>query len=407
MSDTANPASTLPAPSFLPDADGLDPNLILADMIAEFEQASGRKLYPAQVERLLINLYAYRETLVRNAIQYAGQQNLLAFANYPMIDYLGQLVGVARAGAVAAVCTIQFTLVNALTVDLTIPAGTEVGTSDGNFVFATSGDLLIPKGSTTGSVQATCTTTGSGANGYLAGQVNVLIGGNALVADAVNTTATIGGSEIESDDHLRMRIQAAPNQFSTAGPTGSYRFWAISADPSVVDALVTSPSPGTIDVYVLTGPVTKQPAAGPNPVGIASPEVLNAVNTALSAATVRPLCDTVRVFPVTEVDYAVSATMMLFANADPASTMAAANAAAVALAIEVGSQIQRDIVPSQWIAALSVFGVCEVTLALNATAGGGVLNPATDGRFILQAGQWANCVGIALTPVVGVENETS
>lgn len=407
MSDTANPASTLPAPSFLPDTDGLDPNLVLADMIAEFEQASGRKLYPAQVERLLINLYAYRETLVRNAIQYAGQQNLLAFANYPMIDYLGQLVGVARAGAVAAVCPIQFTLLNALTVDLTIPAGTEVGTSDGNFIFATSSDLLIPKSAVVAATRATCTTPGSGANGYLAGQVSVLMGANALVASAVNTTATAGGSEIESDDHLRMRIQAAPNQFSTAGPAGGYRFWTIGADPSVVDALVTSPSPGTIDVYVLTGPITEQPAAGPNPVGIASPGVLNAVSTALSAATVRPLCDTVRVFPVTEVDYTVSATITLFANADPASTMAAANAAAVALAIEVGSQIQRDIVPSQWIAALSVFGVYEVTLVLSATAGGSAVNPTADGRFVLQAGQWANCVGITLTPVVGVESETS
>jgi hypothetical protein len=55
---------SLPPPVFVNDADGLDPNLILADMIAEFEAASGRTLQPAQVERLLINLYAYRESLV-------------------------------------------------------------------------------------------------------------------------------------------------------------------------------------------------------------------------------------------------------------------------------------------------------------------------------------------------------
>ncbi len=79
----------LPPPAFVSDASGLDPNLILADMVAEFETAAGRTLQPAQVERLLINLYAYRESLVRNAIQYAGQQNLLAYATLPMIDYLG------------------------------------------------------------------------------------------------------------------------------------------------------------------------------------------------------------------------------------------------------------------------------------------------------------------------------
>ena len=47
---------SLPPTTFVNDADGLDPNKILADMIAEFEAASGRTLQPAQVERLLINL---------------------------------------------------------------------------------------------------------------------------------------------------------------------------------------------------------------------------------------------------------------------------------------------------------------------------------------------------------------
>src|SRR5438128_11359102 len=106
----------LPPPRFVNDADGLDPNLILADMIAAFESAAGRTLQPAQVERLLINLYAYRESLVRNAIQYAGQQNLLAYASFPMIDYLGQLLGVSRLPAQAAVTTLQFTLPAPLTI---------------------------------------------------------------------------------------------------------------------------------------------------------------------------------------------------------------------------------------------------------------------------------------------------
>ena len=119
--------SSLPPPTFIKDADGLNPNLILADMVAAFQAAAGRTLQPAQVERLLINLYAYRESLVRNAIQYAGQQNLLAFAVFPMIDYLGQLLGVSRLGAQGAVTTLQFTLQNALTLPYTIAAGTRSG----------------------------------------------------------------------------------------------------------------------------------------------------------------------------------------------------------------------------------------------------------------------------------------
>src|ERR1700684_854587 len=93
---------SLPPPGFVSDADGLDPNFILADMVTAFQAAAGRTLQPAQVERLLINLYAYRESLVRNAIQYAGEQNLLAYAAFPMLDYLGQLLGVTRLAAQGA-----------------------------------------------------------------------------------------------------------------------------------------------------------------------------------------------------------------------------------------------------------------------------------------------------------------
>src|SRR6202050_1601917 len=126
---------SLPPPVFVNDADGLDPNLILADMVAEFEAAAGRTLYPAQIERLLINLYAYRESLVRNAIQYAAEQNLLAFASFPMIDYLGQLLSVTRVASQAAITTLQFTLTESLTIEYVVAAGTQVGTNDGQDAF--------------------------------------------------------------------------------------------------------------------------------------------------------------------------------------------------------------------------------------------------------------------------------
>ena len=45
---------------------------------------------------LLINLVAYRESLLRIAIQEAAKQNLVNYALYPMLDYLGELVGVFR-----------------------------------------------------------------------------------------------------------------------------------------------------------------------------------------------------------------------------------------------------------------------------------------------------------------------
>jgi phage-related baseplate assembly protein len=383
---------TLPPPIFVNDADGLDPNKILADMIAEFETASGRRLQPAQVERLLINLYAYRESLVRNAIQFAGEQNLLAFASFPMLDYLGQLLGVSRLASQPAMTMIQFTLTSTLTVPFTIAAGTTVGTSDGLFAFATGTILTIAAGATTGSVAATATAPGAAANGYLPGQVNVQLNPSALVASVSNTTTTAGGSAPETDDHLRSRIQAAPNQFSVAGPVGAYRFFAISADPTIVDAQIVSPAPGVVNVYVLTGPVTVQPAAAPNSAGIASSLLRAKVAAALNAESVRPLTDTVNALAVTEVDYQIVATVTLYSDADPTATIAAANEAAEELALELAAKIQRDIVPSQIVAALSVAGVYEVTLTAPASL------------MTLSVGQWANCTAITLTAAFASEH---
>lgn len=75
-----------------------DPATITNEIIAQYELATGKTVYPAQIERLLIDLIAYRETLLRAAINDAARQNLVRFARAPMLDYLGELVGVARLG---------------------------------------------------------------------------------------------------------------------------------------------------------------------------------------------------------------------------------------------------------------------------------------------------------------------
>ena len=382
---------SLPIPQFVNDADGLDPNAILNDMVASFQLVTRRTLYPAQVERLLIDLYAYRESLVRNAIQYAAQQCLVAFAAFPMLDYLGQLVGVTRLPSQGASCTLQFTLQSARATPFEVPAGTLIGTQDGAFAFATQNDLSIPAAGTTGTVTALCTTPGTEANGYAVGRVSLQLNPNPQISAVTNTTVTSGGGAIETDAHLRDRIQAAPNRFSVAGPSGAYRFWALTADPSIIDVSVTTPVPGAVNVYVLVGPVS-QPATMPNSGAIASAELLAKVQNIVNSNSIRPLTDTVNSLAVSEVDYAISGTVTLYSDADPASTMAAANAAATTFAQNLAMRIQRDIVPEEIIAAIgSVPGVYRVQLT-------------SPGYQQLAAGQWANCTAITLGQVIGSEH---
>lgn len=101
-----------------------DPQAIVRSMTASYEQATGQKLYPAQVEQLLINLFAYRESLLREAINTTARQNLVSFASAPMLDYLGELVGTYRLPATTASTRLKFSPDEPAGRDVIIPAGT-------------------------------------------------------------------------------------------------------------------------------------------------------------------------------------------------------------------------------------------------------------------------------------------
>lgn len=79
----------------------------------------------------------------------------------------------------------------------------------------------------------------------------------------------------ESDEDFRRRIQLGPEGFSVAGPEGAYIFHALSADPRVLDASATSPSPGEVVVSVLSHEAD----------GTATQALLDAVEAKLSGPT--------------------------------------------------------------------------------------------------------------------------
>ena len=84
--------SKLPRPVFVSN----DPTARVADFIARYQADTGKILYPAQPERLLIDLIAYADANLRAAIQYAGEQNLLAYAEGAALDNLGAFFNVTR-----------------------------------------------------------------------------------------------------------------------------------------------------------------------------------------------------------------------------------------------------------------------------------------------------------------------
>ncbi len=367
---------SLPEPSFI-ERDAIQ---ITQELIAQYETMTGKTLYPAQVERLIIDLIAYREMLLRIGIQEAAKQNLVEYAAFPMLDSLGELVGVARLPAQPARTTLRFTLSASQTFDVLIPAETQVETKDGKYIFKTDSDATIKAGLTTVDVSAVCETAGASGNGYIAGEINNILSPVAYVEKAENITVSFGGTDEESDDRLRGRIKEAPEHFSNAGSKGAYHFWAMSAHQDIVDVAVTSPTPGVVYVYPLMN------------TGNPTTEILNLVSGTLNAEKIRPLTDQVSVLSPTQVDFSITANVTLFSFADSGTVQETINNRLSNYITEMKSRLGKDIIKSQIIALINgVYGVYKTELT----------SPAAD--IVLAENEWANCTGTTIN-IVGSVN---
>lgn len=276
----------LPAVNFLET----DAETIRSQIITGFEQVSGDSLAAGDPRRLFLLSIADVIIQQRTSINSSAQQNLLSYAQGEYLDALGVLLAVERMAESKAVTTIEFTLSQALGSVYTIPAGTLV--TNGLVAFATDEDLLIPIGSTKGTVSASCTVAGQVGNDYLAGQINTIVTPMTFVSKAQNTTITTGGAEAEGDAEFADRIRMAPNSFSVAGPEKAYVYHAKSVSPAIIDVKIDSPTAGEVDVYVLLTGGT-----------LPTSDTLEQIEAHLSDETIRPLTDYVVVKAPTAENY--------------------------------------------------------------------------------------------------------
>jgi len=372
--------STLPEPNFI----DRDPQAITAEMVASYEAMTGKTLQPAHVERLIVDLFAYRESLVRIGIQEAAKQNLVAFARAPMLDYLGELVGVYRLAATTARADVRVVFTQPLSTALEIPAGTRFEASD--IQFQSTSKQVVAVGSVEVDVPVEAVESGVSGNGFLPGQINTLVDELGVdVASVANVGITYGGSEAESDDRLRERIRLAPEAFTVAGSFGAYRHHAMSAHQDIVDVAVMGPGliladgllvssndipPGVVRLF----PLTKT--------GLPPQVILDAVAVTCTADKVRPLTDLVEVRVPVEAPFAIVARLTLYRDQEAAPVLAAARVAADIYVAKQQAKLGRDVVPSQIVAALSVPGVYRVEL----------VSPANLIQVPMEG--WAHCTGI-------------
>ena len=136
----------------------LDPAEVEREVITTVERLLDKDLYPGDPLRLFLEGLAYIISLQNAAIDLAGKQNLLAYAEGPHLDHLGKLMDTSRLEAACAITTIRFTLADPLDWAVLIVQGSRVTTGSGGLVFATDRAAEIPPGELAGEVPVTCGT---------------------------------------------------------------------------------------------------------------------------------------------------------------------------------------------------------------------------------------------------------
>ena len=337
----------LPEPNFI----DRDPTAITNEWIALYQEKTGKTLQDAQIERILIDVGSYRESLIRIKIQEIAKSNLLNYATLDILKHLGELVGVPILEAKYSKAKFQFTLDEAQDFDILIPSGTQIESNDSKFIFEIENDAIILKHTLSIETDGICTTAGVLTNDYTVGSITNLIKPLGYVLTVKNTTITFGGQDEESADNYRERIRQAPESFSNAGSKGAYKFHTLSSDQSIIDVTVISPSPGVVEVYPLVD------------TGNPSDETIATVQNYLNSDKIRPLTDNVIVKKPEVVDFSITAKLIIYASADLTTIKTAVNDCLNSYKTMLKTKLNKDIVPNQIITILnSIYGVYNVEL---------------------------------------------
>ena len=309
MATASTPGSPDYGIGLVPDIDFAvkDPTVIESEVIADYEAAFlaltniAKALAPGDPVRLHLLTVCHWLSHQRTLIDFTGKENLLKYAHGDYLDNLAALHGnrTLRLQATPATTTLRFTLTAPLAFDAVVPKDTQCQAPNA-IIFTSAVEGLIPAGSTSVDVEGVALLDGTIGNDFMPGQIRSIINWNLpWAAQVENTTTTTGGSDEETDDQYRYRIWLAIESYSTCGPHDAYEFWALSADPDIIQAVVYSAPniAGEVWIYpLLRGGVIPEPDS----------DLIKKVLAACSPKTRRPVSDFVSVFPPTAVSYTLN-----------------------------------------------------------------------------------------------------
>lgn len=218
-----------------------DAGKVYDTILGELENGVREPLYPGDERRIFGESLAQVIVAVYNSVNDACRQKMLRYARGSVLDALGENRDTPRLDPTFATTTLRFGINEAMASNIIIPAGLRV-TGDFVHYFLTDATVVLYAGSLTVEVTATAEQGGASYNNMAIGEISQIVDVSdvPLIDYVTNTEPTGGGGDREDDEAYRERIRQAENRLSTAGPAKAYKYWAMSANPLVTDAVVES-----------------------------------------------------------------------------------------------------------------------------------------------------------------------
>jgi len=235
----------------------IDSAKLYTSIIGSLMDSCDEALYPGDERRIfgegIVALFVSMFSLFNDR----AKQRTLRYARGNVLDAIGERYGVLRADPTKASAVFRFSLTEAQSENIIIPAGTRI-TADGSVYFATVDTAVLPAWSLGVDILAECTVGGADYNGFVEGTVSTLVDLIPYISNVGNITASSGGDDGEpydevGDDKYRERIRLSPAIQSTAGPESAYRYFVLSADPGIIDVAIDCPEdqPNVVNLYPL------------------------------------------------------------------------------------------------------------------------------------------------------------
>lgn len=277
----------------------IDAGVIYRELIQSLERSVSEPLYPGDERRIFAEALNTAFVGLLNTMDDTARQKMLRYARGHVLDALGERTDTIRLSSSKAKTTMRFYVPQPRPANIIIPKQTKV-TPDGSLYFITDISSVLQANTEWIDIPASSIEGGSIYNDYAPGTITTLVDMIPFISRVENIVTSYGGDDgepytLEGDARYRERIRISPSKFSTAGPVGSYKYYALSASPDIIDVKVITPEPGMVTIV----PLMK----GGN---LPDQELLQKILDTVNSDTRRPMTDLVKAEVPLQVPYDIS-----------------------------------------------------------------------------------------------------